>query len=97
MNSSPLPKILLSILAVIAVASAVLCWRYSATAKQMRDTQRMVAQMGAQQQIFALLVNDCAEYAKRNPAMDQLLRSIGVAGQAAVPAAAPRTNKPATK
>ncbi len=92
MNKSPLPKLLLAILAVIAVWSVVLCWVYIKRAKQVRDTQLMMNLMNSRQQLFGMLVNDSAEYAKHSPAMEQLLRSINTTPPTAVPA-----TKPATK
>ncbi len=92
MNKSPLPKLLLAILAVIVVWSTILCGFYIKRTKEMRQMQWWTTQMTLRHQLFNMLVNDSAEYAKRNPAMEQLLRSINTAPQPAVPA-----TKPATK
>ncbi|HEY5910521.1 MAG TPA: hypothetical protein VJA21_07930 [Verrucomicrobiae bacterium] len=94
MNKSPLPRLLLAVLAVIAIWSLVLCWVYLNRAKQVRDTQMMTNLMNSRQQFFVMLVNDCNEYAKHSPAMEQLLRSLSTGPQAAAltaPAAKPPT------
>ncbi len=84
---------LLAIVAVLAIWSLILCYMYFGRARQIRDMQMYMTQINSRQQAFGMLVNDAAEYAKQHPAMDQLLRSIGVA-KAAQPAATNMTRQP---
>ncbi len=85
---------LLAILAVISIWSLVLCGLYLKRAKQVRDAQMTTNLLNSRQQLFGMLINDAAEYAKKSPAMDQLLRSINTAPRPAAPAAP--ANKPST-
>jgi len=82
MNKSPLPKVFLAVLAVISIWSLVLCWQYDRRTRQLREAQSTITMLSSRQQLFRMLVNDSAEYAKRHPAMDQLLRSINTAPHA---------------
>ncbi len=91
MNKSPLPKLLLAILAVIAVWSVVLCFQYVSRARQARalqtNTARLINWQQEWQQRLALLGSESAEYAKQHPAMDQLLRSMTAAAHNGAPTA----------
>ena len=95
MNKSPLPKLLLAILAVIAGWSVVLCFQYVRRARQARalqsSTANLISWQQQWQQRLALLGSESAEYAKQHPAMDQLLKSMTAAAHNSVPATpAPR-------
>jgi len=80
MNKSPLPNILLAILAGIAVWSGVLCYLCVSRARETRNLQMETAKVvlwhQQWQQKLLMLGNESAEYAKRHPAMEQLLRSM---------------------
>lgn len=97
MNKSPGPKILLAILTMIAIASAMLCVLYIKRTKQLRNLQMLTTVMNSRQQLFGMLVNESAEYAKQHPAMDQLLRSINVPQPQRPSAPAAATPKTGTK
>jgi hypothetical protein len=77
MNRSPLAKVLLAILAVIAFWSLGLCWSYFGHTRELRERQAQINNINQRQQIFGMLLNDAAEYSKLHPAMEPLLRSIG--------------------
>lgn len=97
MNKSPLPKILLATLTMIAIASVILCVLYIKRTKQLRNLQVTTGVLNSRQQLFGMLVNDSAEYAKQHPAMDQLLRSINVPAPQHAPAPTTTTPKTGTK
>jgi hypothetical protein len=77
MNKSPLPTILLAVLAVSALASVVLCWQYIGNTRQLRQLNTTAAQINNNRALVQALAADAVEYSKRNPAIDPLLESIG--------------------
>ncbi len=91
MNKSPLPTILLLILAIIGLWSVYLCWTYTTRAKQARQLQAttngLLVWQQQWQQRLSLLSSESAEYAKQHPAMEQLLRSISSGSHTSSPAA----------
>ena len=92
MNKSPLPTILLAVLAVSALASVVLCWQYITNTRQLRQLNTSAAQINNNRAIINALATDAMEYSKRNPSIDPLLESIGAkpAKAGTAPAAAPK-------
>ncbi len=96
MSKNPLPKILLAILTMIAIASVILCVQYVKRTKELRSRQVTTNVLNSRQQLFGMLINDTAEYAKQHPAMDQLLRSINVPQPQAQRPAAPAATTPKT-
>jgi hypothetical protein len=92
MNKSPLPTILLAVLAVSALASVVLCWQYISNTRQLRQLNTSAAQINNNRAIINALATDAMEYSKRNPSIDPLLESIGAkpAKAGTAPAAAPK-------
>jgi len=96
MNKSPLTKVLLGVLAVLALWSLILCYTYINRARQLREMQATVNGINVRQQVLSMLVNDCVEYSKKNAAINHILQSIGV-NPGAAPAAATAPAKPATK
>jgi hypothetical protein len=92
MNKSPLPTILLAVLAVSALASVVLCWQYISNTRQLRQLNTSAAQINNNRAIINALATDALEYSKRNPSIDPLLESIGAkpAKAGTAPAAAPK-------
>jgi hypothetical protein len=77
MNKSPLPTILLAVLAVSAIASVVLCWNYISNTRQIRMLNLTAAQINNNRALLNALATDALEYSKRNPAINPLLESIG--------------------
>ena len=96
MNNSPLPKVLLAILGVIAVMSLWYCYGYFKNVREIRRNQTEITTVNYRQQVFSMLVNEAAEYSKRNPALEPILRSLNNP-QTAPAAAAPAGAKPASK
>jgi len=93
MNNSPLPKILLGILAIISIWSLILCWSYFKAVREARDLQLQMNAMNYKQQVFASLINESVEYSKKNAAIEPILRPIlGQPAPAAAPASAPKAS-----
>jgi hypothetical protein len=94
MNKSPLAKILLAILAVISIWCPFLCWSFFTGSREIRKCQAEINQVNFNQQIFQMLLQESAEYSKKNPAMETLLRSLNAPPpQAPAPSGAKSPNK----
>ena len=78
MSKSPLPNILLGVLAILAVWSLIYVFSYNAKATKLRQLQLEVNRINSKQQILSLLVNDAVEYSKTHPAMEPVLQSVGI-------------------
>jgi hypothetical protein len=88
MKNSPLTAILLSLLAISAVASAGFCFYYASAARQIRQIQPQVAAINNHNAAISALAADLLEYSKTHPDINPLLESAGVkarTGAAAVP------------
>jgi hypothetical protein len=97
MNQSPLPKILMGMLAFVAA----LCVYYSIAAlrngRELRQFQTKLAVINQRMPVISALATDLLEYSKKNPAIDPLLESCGFKpGKGPAPAPAPAL-KPPTK
>jgi hypothetical protein len=90
MNKSPLPTILLAVLAVSAVTSVVLCWNYISNTRQLRLLNTTAAQINNNRALLNALATDAVEYSKKNPAIDPLLESIGAKAPKAATTTAPK-------
>ncbi|MGA2864533.1 MAG: hypothetical protein ABSF95_08590 [Verrucomicrobiota bacterium] len=90
MKNSPLITILLAVLAISAVWSVVsftLCVRYT---HKLQALEGQVEAINYRRTAVQMLVNDTREYSKAHPAINPILKSIGV--EEAAPAGA-ITNK----
>jgi hypothetical protein len=75
MRKSPLTTGLLVLLCVNVLGTAVLsCW-YVQSIRRVRNLQAFVAAATYNRNIVQALANEAAEYAKKNPHMDHLLKS----------------------
>lgn len=92
MNDSSLAKVLLVLLALIALGSLIIFWRFNSTVKQFRDMQFQMNAANTRQQMFMVMVNELAEASKKSPSLEPLVRSI-TGGQAPAPggSAAPKS------
>jgi len=88
MNKSPLTKVLLGVLTIIALWSLVLCYSFIAKSRELRTLNAQAAQINFRQQAANALVMDVLEYSKKNPAINPILESIQAKSNA-TPAAAP--------
>jgi len=94
MKNNPLPRVLLGVLLVSALASVVLCWLYISNTRQLRTLQGQLKIINNNRTVMATLANDALEYSKKNPAIDPILESVGLKpAKTGTPAA----TKPATK
>jgi hypothetical protein len=89
MKNSPLTAVLLAILAISALLSVVLCWLFISHTRELRALQFTVNQINYARGMAPALVQDAAEYSKRNPEMVRTLESVGIKVTA--------TNAPGTK
>lgn len=93
MNKSPLPTILLSVLALSAVASVVLCWLFINTSREMRGLNDQATRIKGRSIAIDALVNDLREYSKHNPQIDPILDPV--LESAGIKRSTTSTNKPA--
>jgi len=94
MKNSPLTTILLGALTLSALASVVLCWMYISNTRELRTLQSQAALINNNRAMINALAADTVEYSKTHPAIEPLLKSVGLKAGTATPAAA---GKPATK
>jgi cytochrome c oxidase assembly factor CtaG len=97
MNQSPLPKILMGVLALVSA----LCVFYSIAAlrngRELRQFQTKLAVINQRMPVISALGADLLEYSKKNPALDPILETYGFKpGKGSAPAPAPAI-KPPTK
>jgi hypothetical protein len=91
MKKSPLPSVLLGILAVSSFCSVFLCWSYVGATREFRRLNSQIVFINTRTQVITSLVNDCLEYSKKNPAINPILEMIGAKPR---PGAAPQTGVP---
>lgn len=80
MKTSPLVVILAGILAVLALASAVLAYRYVYAVRDLRNLQIQAAVVNNNRAIINALANDLLAYSytKNDAALDRILESANV-------------------
>jgi len=93
MNKSPLTKVLLGVLTLIALWSLVLCYSYISKTRELRmlNPQAVAAQIGFFQQKANALVADVVEYGKKNPDINPILDSIRPKSNSTATATAPKS------
>jgi hypothetical protein len=78
MNQSPLPKILLGILAVLAVLAAYFSYSALKNGSELRDFQVKLTLINQRLPVINALALDLVEYSKKNPGLDPLLEAYGI-------------------
>lgn len=78
MNKSPMPKVLLVILAASAIASVVLCWMYISASRELRQLQMQANLVNNNRAVVNSLVMESIEYSKKNAAILPILESAGI-------------------
>lgn len=78
MKSDKLKLILDCALAVTLTLSVWFCYRYVMFSRDLRSLNFQAATANAHRQTIQALLIDCVEYSKKNPAIDPLLKSVGV-------------------
>jgi hypothetical protein len=103
MNQSPLPKILLGVLALIAALTAFYSFHALNNGSELREFQTKLSLINQRLPIVNAVAVDLLEYSKKNPAIDPLLEAYGIKqGKGPIPGAAPAPTtvpniKPPTK
>ena len=86
------------VLMISLAVVAILCAQYYFKSRELRNLQGLATGYQNNETMVNLLVNDCMEYSKINPAIDPILVSINAKpGKAAAPASPTAPSKPATK
>jgi len=90
MKQSPLPKILLGVLAVIAVLSAFYSYSALKNGSELRQFQTKLTLINQRLPVINALAMDLIEYSKKNPGLDPLLETYGIKqGKTPVPGVSP--------
>src|SRR5262245_2684945 len=74
---------LIGVLFVLAAVNAAFARRYASAMNNLRQMQVQVNAQNARVNLLQSLVNDTMEYSRRNPAIDPVLQSLGLKGNAA--------------
>ncbi len=69
---------LLVVLTISALASVVLCYRYLAAARELRQLQVQAAMVNQNRTLIGALATETMEYSKKNPAIDPILEAAGI-------------------
>jgi hypothetical protein len=77
MKNSPMATVLLAILGVSAFVSLFLCWAFSSNTVELRRMQSILGTQNANRQRMVGLLNESAEYARRNPKIEPVLEPFG--------------------
>ena len=80
-------NVLLAILGVSAFVSLVLCWLYSSSTVEFRNMQRELGNQQLNRNRIVALLNESAEYARRNPKIESVLEPFGYRRGTNAPAA----------
>ena len=70
--------ILQGALALSLVLSAYFCYLQLKMTRDARSLSMQLNMVNAERAGFQALFNDCLEYSKKNPAIDPLLKSVGL-------------------
>jgi hypothetical protein len=85
-KSSPLTAVLVSVLLALSVFVVGLALSYVLNVRTLHRLQARAFAINNDRAVLQALVADCAEYSKRNPAMEPLLQSLGQRSRQAAPA-----------
>ena len=69
--------VLLAILGVSAFVSLFLCWAFSSNTVELRRMQIILGTQQANRQRIVGLLNESADYARRNPRIEPVLEPFG--------------------
>jgi hypothetical protein len=95
MKNSPLPMILLVVLAGSAILSLALCCASIGRSRELRTLRFDVSNIETKRQIGIALATDALEYSKTHPDFEPILEAAG--RKPRVSDKSGSTNKPATK
>ena len=89
MSKSSLNSLLVAVLAVSALTSVGLCFKYISNARQFRALNTQMSFINQRMTAVQALAADAVEYSKRNPAIDPILETIGAKPKSGQPASKP--------
>ena len=78
MKSGTVKLILDGALALSLVLSLVFCAQFIFASRELRSLNMQAGLANAHRSTIQALLIDCVEYSKKNPAIDPLLKSVGV-------------------
>jgi hypothetical protein len=78
LKSRSLGVLLVALLVLTTLGTSVLTYRYIQTARQLQRRQGEVAVINRNQAALQALVAESVDYAKRQPALESILLSVGV-------------------
>lgn len=94
MRNSLVTTILLAVLALSALSSVFLCWRFITDTREKNTLQSYANEIIYKRNWVTAVANDTLEYSKTHPAIDPLLETLGFKPGKSAPVA---NSKPATK
>jgi hypothetical protein len=94
MRNSLVTTILLAVLALSALISVFLCWRFISDTREKNALQSHANEIIYKRNWVTAVANDTLEYSKTHPAIDPLLETLGFKQGKSTPAA---NSKPASK
>ncbi len=93
MKKSPLPEILLALLAVLALLTAWYSVSYRSAMKHIAEFQPRAEQYARSQAVLNNFFGELVEYGKKNPAVEPILQQAGFRPASSVPATTSSTVK----
>lgn len=66
------------VLGVSLILSVIFCLQFIFVTRELRSLTGKAANINATRANMSGLINDCARYSEKNPALDPILESIGV-------------------
>ena len=78
MKNNAMTAVLLGVLTLSTLASVVLCLLFASNTRQKNALQNQASLIMNKRTVISALVNDAAEYSKKNPAINPILESVGL-------------------
>lgn len=78
MKNNPLIGLMMAIVFLNAAFTAWLAYKYSQSMRTLQTMQAQSVVMNREMNMFRAMVNDSFEYSRKNPAMDNVLQTIGI-------------------
>jgi hypothetical protein len=97
MKNDPLSAILVGVLFLSAVLSLLFCGLHTKDSRDLRIMQNQIGSINQHNANLNALIREVMEYSKKNPAINPILTSFGVATASKPVAPAASATKPATK
>ena len=78
MKNDVLTATLVGVLAISAIASVVLCYRYVKDSRELRSLQTQMVMIQQREVAIQSLAREAFAYSQKNPAITPLLESLGI-------------------